>query len=52
MTPFVMNIFEPFSTQPSPSRRARVRIEATSEPASGSVTATAVTSSPAITRRR
>ena len=47
-----MNILVPFSTHESPSRRARVRIAATSEPASGSVTATAVTSSPAITLRR
>ena len=47
-----MNILVPFSTHESPSRRARMRIDATSEPASGSVTATAVTSSPAITFRR
>jgi curved DNA-binding protein CbpA len=36
-----MNIFEPFSTQSRPSRRALVRIDFTSDPASGSVTATA-----------
>ena len=40
-TPLVMYTLEPFSTQPFPSRRARVRIPCTSEPASGSVTATA-----------
>ena len=34
-----MNIFEPLITQESPSRRARVFNPATSEPASGSVTA-------------
>ena len=34
-----MNIFEPFRTYPSPSRTAVVFIEATSEPASGSVRA-------------
>jgi hypothetical protein len=41
-----MNIFEPFSSQPPRVRTARVRMPATSEPASGSVTATAVISSP------
>ena len=35
--PLVIHIFEPLSTQSVPSRRARVRIEAGSEPASGSV---------------
>ena len=45
-TPLVMNILLPLITQWSPSRWARVRIDATSEPASGSVTATAVISSP------
>ncbi len=46
--PLVMNIFVPFSTQPSPWRFALVRIAFTSEPASGSVTATAVMASPEI----
>ena len=47
-TPLVMNILLPLSTQPSPlaSRTARVRMPATSDPASGSVTATAVIFSP------
>ena len=35
--PLVIHIFEPSSTQSSPSRRALVRIEAGSEPWSGSV---------------
>ena len=35
--PLVMNIFEPLTTNSSPSRIAVVRIAATSEPASGSV---------------
>ena len=35
--PFVIHIFVPLSTQPSPSRRADVRIAAGSLPASGSV---------------
>ena len=37
--PSVMKIFEPESTQSSPSRSARVRSDAGSEPASGSVSA-------------
>ena len=41
-----MNIFVPFSTYASPSRFALVRIAFTSDPASGSVTATAVIISP------
>jgi hypothetical protein len=41
-----MNIFEPLITQQSPSRRARVFRPATSEPASGSVTAIEQTVSP------
>ncbi len=41
-----MYIFEPLMTHSSPSRTALVRIEATSEPASGSVTAIAATISP------
>ena len=52
LTPLVMNIFDPLSTQWSPSRRAVVRIAATSEPASGSVTATAVRISPETTPGR
>ena len=35
--PFVIHILRPSSTQSSPSRRARVRIDAGSEPWSGSV---------------
>jgi hypothetical protein len=38
----------PLITQSSPSRTARVLIAATSEPASGSVTAMALTTSPRI----
>jgi hypothetical protein len=49
-TPLVMKVFRPFSNQPLSVRFAEVRRLATSEPASGSVTATAVISSPAITR--
>ena len=45
-TPLVMNILLPLSTNPSPARSARVRMPATSDPASGSVTATAVIVSP------
>ena len=43
IAPFVMNIFEPVSTQPSPSeeRSARVVMPPTSVPAPGSVTASA-----------
>jgi hypothetical protein len=37
IVPFVIHIFDPFSTQSDPSRRAVVRIEPGSEPASGSV---------------
>ena len=37
MEPLVIHIFRPSRTQSSPSRRARVRIEPGSEPASGSV---------------
>ena len=35
--PLVIEVFSPLSTQPSPSRRARVRIPAGFEPKSGSV---------------
>ena len=37
MDPLVIHVFDPLITQSSPSRRARVRIEAGSEPWSGSV---------------
>ena len=37
--PSVMNVFEPLSTQPSPSRSARVTSAAASEPQPGSVSA-------------
>ena len=43
---FVMYLFDPLMTHSSPSRTARVRRAATSEPASGSVTAIAATASP------
>ena len=36
-TPLVMKVFDPLMTHSSPSRTARVRIPATSEPAPGSV---------------
>ena len=36
-TPFVMKVLEPLITYSSPSRTARVRMPATSEPAPGSV---------------
>ena len=49
--PLVMNIFVPVMRQTSPSRSARVRIAATSEPASGSVIAMAPIFSPAIAGR-
>jgi hypothetical protein len=41
-----MKVFEPFSTQVSPSRRAVVEMPASSEPAPGSVMATPRTTSP------
>jgi hypothetical protein len=44
--PFVMKILEPFSTQPSPSRRARHLMAPASDPASGSVMAMAPIHSP------
>ena len=47
-TPLVMKSLVPFSTQWSPSRRAVVRIPATSEPAPGSVMPTAVIVRPAV----
>ena len=37
IVPFVIHIFVPFRIQSPPSRRARVRIDPGSEPASGSV---------------
>ena len=42
----VMNCFDPLMTNSSPSRRARVRTEAASEPAPGSVSAKAKMASP------
>ena len=44
--PFVMYSLAPLMTHSSPSRTARVRMPATSLPASGSVTAMDVTTSP------
>ena len=41
MPPFEIQVFAPFSTQPSASRRAVVESAATSEPASGSDSANA-----------
>ena len=49
-TPLVMNILVPLSTQWSPSRLAVVRMPATSEPAPGSDTPTAVMHSPEVMR--
>ena len=46
IVPFVIHIFEPFSTQSPPSRRACVRIEPGSEPASASVNPKQPISSP------
>ena len=46
LIPLVMNVFEPLSTQPSPSLRAVVRMPCRSLPAPGSVIAIAVISSP------
>ncbi len=48
MVPFVMNVFSPLSTHSSRSETALVVIAATSEPAPGSVTASAPMRSPAI----
>src|ERR1700761_3989252 len=45
--PLVIHILRPLSTQSDPSRRARVVIEAGSEPASGSVNPKQPSSSPA-----
>jgi hypothetical protein len=47
-----MNIFEPLTSQPPSTRFALVLIPATSEPASGSVIASAAIFSPAIAGRR
>ena len=44
--PLVMKVFEPLSTQPSPSRTAVVWMPCRSEPAAGSLIAIAVISSP------
>ena len=46
--PLVIHIFEPFSTKASPRRSARRRIDTTSEPAPGSLIASAPTCSPVI----
>ena len=43
-----MNVLAPLTSQPPSTRSARVRIEATSEPASGSVIASAAIFSPRI----
>ena len=52
-TPLVMNSLLPLSTQRiAIAHRARVRMPATSDPAPGSVIATAVISSPAVMRGR
>ena len=51
-TPLVMNVFEPLTTQPPSTFRPLVRIEATSEPAPGSVIPSAAIFSPAIAGRR
>ena len=48
--PLVIHILEPLSTQSSPSRRARVRIEPGSLPASGSVRPKQPSASPAAIR--
>ena len=48
--PLVIHILVPFSTQSSPSRTARVRIEPGSEPESGSVRPKQPISSPAAMR--
>ncbi len=50
--PLVIQSLLPLMTHSSPSRTARVRNPATSEPASGSDTAIAATMSPAIAGRR
>ena len=46
LMPLVMNVFEPLSTQSSPSRTAVVLMPCRSEPAAGSLIAIAVISSP------
>ena len=48
--PFVIHIFVPLRIQSSPSRRARVRIEPGSLPASGSVSPKQPIASPAAIR--
>ena len=50
MPPLVIHIFVPFSTQSSPSRRARVRMLAGSLPESGSVSPKQPITSPAAMR--
>src|SRR5438067_2503900 len=53
-TPFVMKVLDPFTTHPPSTRRARVRMQATSDTASGSVMPRAPIFSPwiAVTRKR
>ena len=51
-TPLVMKVLEPFTTQPPSSRRAKVRMPATSEPASGSLIPSAAMRSPRIAGAR
>src|SRR5438876_4420718 len=53
-TPLVMNVLDPFTTHPPSTRRARVLMPATSDPASGSVIPSAPIFSPwmAGTRKR
>ena len=46
--PLVIHILLPFSTQRSPTRSARVRMPTTSDPALGSLIASAPTCSPLI----
>ena len=48
--PLVIHIFAPLSTQSSPSRRARVRIEPGSLPESGSVSPKQPIASPTASR--
>jgi hypothetical protein len=50
--PWVMKLFDPFRTQPSPSRTAVVRIAAASLPAPASVSPHAPITSPCVSRGR
>ncbi len=49
MPPLEIHVLQPSSTQPSPSRRARIASAATSDPASGSDSANAAMASPRAT---